>query len=110
MREFLAGTLGPELERSGWGTDKLKVMIFDHDIDHVQDWARIIFANETARNYTAGIAIHWYAHSPQALLDKVHKLYPDKFIIATEACEGPGVRLGAWSMAEHYAYDIIMVF
>ena len=109
MRDFLAGTLGPELSRSGWGTDKLNVMIHDHNLDDIQTRVPIIFANSTARNYATGIAIHWYSHSPQSLLDPVHNQYPEKFILATEACEGPGVRIGAWSMAQRYAYDIIQV-
>ena len=109
MRDFLTSTLGPELERSGWGTDKLKVMIWDHNLDHVQEWVKVIFADEKARKYAAGTAIHWYSHTPQTVLDEPHKLHPDKFLLATEACKGVGVNIGGWDRAEDYAKDIIMV-
>ena len=109
MRDFLAGTLGPELKRSGWGTDKLKVMIHDQSLPALASFVNVIFADETARNFAAGSALHWYDHNSKTGLDKPHNMYPDKFILATEACEGPGVRIGAWSMAQRYAYDIIQV-
>ncbi|CAG2183901.1 unnamed protein product, partial [Oppiella nova] len=61
----------------------------------------------TAAKYAAGTAIHWYTHSPHTNLDEPHKLHPDKFILSTEACMGPGVRLGAWELAQAYGYDIL---
>ena len=109
MRDFLAYTLGPELERSGYGPDKLKVMIWDHNLDYVQPWVKTIFADPVASKYAAGTAIHWYSGSPQTNLDEPHKMHPDKFILSTEACCGASVKLGNWNNAERYAYDIIMV-
>ncbi|KAH7962696.1 hypothetical protein HPB52_017539 [Rhipicephalus sanguineus] len=46
------------------------------------------------------------------VLDKVHKSYPDKFILPSEACTGysmkeRGVKLGNWERAEEYASDIL---
>ncbi|CAG2168542.1 unnamed protein product, partial [Oppiella nova] len=81
MRDFLANTLGPVLESNGWGTDRLKVMVWDHNLDEVQEWVRVIFADKTAAKYAAGTAIHWYTHSPHTNLDEPHKLHPDKFIL-----------------------------
>ncbi|CAG2105959.1 unnamed protein product [Medioppia subpectinata] len=107
MRDFLVKTLGPELERSGWGPDKLKVMILDHNLDLIKEWVRVIFADAGARKYAAGTATHWYSSSPHTYLDEPHAQHPDKFILATEACMGPHVRLGLWQLAERYAYDIL---
>ena len=109
MRDFLAGTLGPELARSGWGTDKLKVMIYDCNFPDLEEFVRVIFANATARNYAAGTAIHWYTHSPHTMLDVPHNLYPNKFILATEACVQFAVKIGDWHSAELYAQDILNV-
>jgi glucosylceramidase len=109
MRDFLAKTLGPVLESSGWGPDKLKVMVLDHNLDIVEEWVRVIFADKTAAKYAAGTAIHWYSNSPHTNLDEPHNSHPDKFILATEACMGPKVRLGLWELAERYAYDILGV-
>ncbi|CAG2175639.1 unnamed protein product, partial [Oppiella nova] len=47
-RDFVAKTLGPELEASGWGPDKLKLMVLDHNLDLVKEWVRVIFADKTA--------------------------------------------------------------
>lgn len=108
MRDFLAKNLGPELERSGWGPNKLKVMIYDQNLDALKEYALTILADPDARKYAAGTAIHWYSHSPHELLDEPHDKYPDKFILATEACSGP-VMIGHWDLAESYADDILGV-
>lgn len=64
-----------------------------------------------------GVAVHWYADGSfyPSLLSQTHDLFPDKFILYTEACEGwdaaPGERvvLGSWQRAQNYAYNIIDV-
>ena len=114
QRDFLANTLGPELERSGWGTDKLTVMIWDFNMVNMTDWVKTIFADKTASKYAQGTAIHWYDRFHNITKDAItesHNFYPDKFILATEACEGrqKGVKLGKWSLAENYADDILQV-
>ncbi len=84
-----------------------------------------------ARQYVAGIAVHWYSQQINfsVLTDAYRQyLYPDKFILATEvifisnnqifkwilqACDGwlppQGPNLGDWSRGEHYSHDIINV-
>jgi glucosylceramidase len=65
--------------------------------------------------YIDGLAVHWYADrvTPTDLLDETANAYPDKFIIATEACAGSQpyeVRkpvLGMWKRMEEYTMDII---
>ncbi|XP_054158416.1 putative glucosylceramidase 3, partial [Oppia nitens] len=107
MRDFLIKNLGPELERNGYGPDKLKVMIWDHNFDKVEEWVHTIFADKTASKYAAGTAIHWYSHLPQTMLDKPYVEHPDKFILATEACIDNGIKMGSWNNAEQYAQDIL---
>ncbi|XP_054158439.1 putative glucosylceramidase 3 [Oppia nitens] len=106
-RDFLVKNLGPELEHNGYGPDKLKVMIWDHNLDQVAEWVHTIFADKTAAKYAAGTAIHWYSNSPQTFLDKPYLEHPDKFILATEACMEGGAKLGSWLAAERYAKDIL---
>ena len=71
-----------------------------------------------ARNYTSGIALHWYQSDiPSANyseLDQIIHHYPEKFILATEACDGyqtlaVPVILGSWARGEAYSLDIIKV-
>lgn len=65
----------------------------------------------------AGIAVHWYQDfiTPTVALSSTHKKFPEKFILATEACSGampwdvPKVALGSWKRGEDYAHDIIQV-
>ncbi|RWS21465.1 glucosylceramidase-like protein, partial [Leptotrombidium deliense] len=48
--------------------------------------------------------------APREFLNFVHNKFSDKFILATEACEGPHVpkvSIGDWKRGEHYASDII---
>ena len=50
-------------------------------------------------DYIDGIAVHYYTDfiTPAAVISEVGKLYPDKFIIATEACEGIYSVIREWS-------------
>jgi glucosylceramidase len=65
----------------------------------------------------AGVAVHWYQDfiAPTVALSSTHKKFPEKFILATEACSGampwdiPKVALGSWKRGEDYAHDIIQV-
>lgn len=69
-----------------------------------------------------GIGLHWYADvedylafitKPFEKMRAVHEQYPDKFLLATEACAGfipiidQGPKLGNWQRAERYGYDIL---
>ena len=47
-------------------------------------------AHPEARKYVSGIGVHWYGNilSPYSILTATHDLFPDTFILATEACEG----------------------
>ncbi|KAI6190304.1 O-Glycosyl hydrolase family 30 [Aphelenchoides bicaudatus] len=51
------------------------------------------------------LAIHWYSNKDDhSVLSAVHRLFPDRFILATEA-NIP--LLGSWNYAQRYAHDII---
>ncbi|KAG7159117.1 Lysosomal acid glucosylceramidase-like 5 [Homarus americanus] len=79
------------------------------------DYLARVLNDTTAAQYVDGIAIHWYGDnfSPASLLEETHDLFPDFFILGTEACEGDGlldasVVLGSWERLEHYAHDILI--
>lgn len=46
--------------------------------------------NKNIMQYIDGIAIHWYWDdlAPVSLVDTTHDLFPDLFILASEACVG----------------------
>lgn len=76
-----------------------------------------MFGDANANKYVSGIAVHWYEDfiAPVISLTSTHEKFPDKFILATEACDGSmpwdldKVSLGDWDRAEHYIHDIIEV-
>ena len=77
-----------------------------------------ILGDPEANKYIAGIGIHWYLDTflPASLITDAHNLFPNKFIFATEACEGSlpwqkdvPVDLGSWTRGAVYASDIIDV-
>lgn len=96
--------MGPRIKRDH---PELKLMIFDHNRDHVDVWAKVIYSDPEASKYTDGMAFHWYVDEQYQNLEKAHNVDPNKFLLATEACWDHGVSLGNWTRGEKYGYDII---
>ncbi len=59
-----------------------------------------VLGNADANKYVAGIGVHWYQNfmAPPSVLTKTHELFPDRFILATEACEGNCIMMGLVSI------------
>ncbi|KAL3186894.1 hypothetical protein MRX96_004707 [Rhipicephalus microplus] len=115
QRDFVKLDLGPALAEAGYGAEKLQVMILDDNRIGLPLWADVVLGDPEAAKFVHGVAVHWYLDwliGPW-VLDKVHKHFPDKFILATEACAGfqpivkDKVKLGSWERAEDYASDIL---
>ncbi|KAL3186896.1 hypothetical protein MRX96_004708 [Rhipicephalus microplus] len=115
QRNFVTLDLGPALEHAGYGAGKVKVLIFDDNRLFLPLWANMILSDHEAAKYVHGVGVHWYQNKfvGPAVLDHVRQHFPDKFILATEACSGyeittvNKVKLGSWDRAEEYASDII---
>ncbi|XP_075747631.1 lysosomal acid glucosylceramidase isoform X1 [Rhipicephalus microplus] len=115
QRDFVKLDLGPALAEAGYGAEKLQVMILDDNRIGLPLWADVVLGDPEAAKFVHGVAVHWYLDwliGPW-VLDKVHEHFPDKFILATEACSGfqpivrDKVKLGSWERAEDYASDIL---
>ncbi|XP_076749061.1 lysosomal acid glucosylceramidase-like [Xylocopa sonorina] len=113
MGKWVADNFGPTLAASRHNETRI-LALDDQRIE--LPWAiKDMFRNEKARNYTAGIAVHWYTDSfiPPTVLDRTHADFPDKFILLTEACTGSNelkfkkVLLGSWERGEKYILSII---
>lgn len=108
---FVGLNLGPTLQAKGFGD--VKIMIMDDQRNYLPEWAETVLANPDANPYVSGIGVHWYQNfiAPPSVLTTTHEMFPDRFILATEACEGTfpkeTVVLGAWDRLESYATDII---
>lgn len=113
MRDWIIADLGPIMATAGYG-DK-QIMVLDHNRDALPWYPKTILENPAANQYVDGTAVHWYADGGNypSLLSETHDLFPDKFILYTEACEGwdaavdSRVILGSWQRAQNYAYNII---
>lgn len=79
------------------------------------DWAKVLYADANAASYFSGIGVHWYGGLNTNNLNRTHELAPDKFILATEACNCGGVVYQKpdlaqwWSRAESLGLDILEV-
>lgn len=111
VADWVANNLGPTLAASKYDT---KILALDDQRIELPWFIDLMFTNKKAKDYVAGIAVHWYSDfisSPLAL-DTTHNNFPDKFILMTEACIGSGplerkVDLGAWDRGQKYILSII---
>ncbi|CAG7818143.1 unnamed protein product [Allacma fusca] len=112
-REFVKVDLSPELERLGYTPETFKVLVLDHNRNLLPGWTDVSFADNQANRWIAGTGVHWYGNDVSSVTayDNLHGKYPDKMILATEAChsgpENDRIALGSWTIGEMYAHDII---
>ncbi|XP_031327292.1 lysosomal acid glucosylceramidase-like isoform X2 [Photinus pyralis] len=111
MGTFIAENLGPTIRKSEFAS--IKLLTIDDQLFMFPKMIEMIFKNEKAKDYIDGFGLHYYWNwLPRTWLKETHDQYPEKFILATESCEGvgidqPHVKLGDWKRAENYASDII---
>lgn len=86
--DWVANFMGPTLASSKF--NRTKIMALDDDRNALPWWMNQYFANQKAKKYTAGTAVHWYldAVTSPARLDETQAAFADKFILMTEACTG----------------------
>uniref|UniRef100_A0A8D0HJS5 Glucosylceramidase n=1 Tax=Sphenodon punctatus TaxID=8508 RepID=A0A8D0HJS5_SPHPU len=109
QRDFIAKDLGPALANSSH--KDIRLIILDDTRIHLPHWAEVV----SAKHYVHGIGLHWYidfATSITLTVGATHKLFPDYFLLATEACNGAyiwekNVDLGSWERGNKYSHSII---
>ncbi|KFQ13519.1 Glucosylceramidase, partial [Leptosomus discolor] len=114
QRDFVIHDLGPALARSPHRT---RLIILDDQRIHLPRWAEVILGNATAARYVAGVGIHWYLDGivpAGSSLGATHKLFPNHFLLYTEACSGFltlrfSVSLGCWERGDRYSHSILTV-
>lgn len=103
--DWVGQYLGPAVKTAH---PEVLIFPFDHNKDHVHEWAQTFFNHPTASKYVDGIAFHWYTGDSFDNVAKVHAEFPDKILLPTEATwemyRGQG---GAWYMGQGYAHDIL---
>ena len=105
-RDFLKQYLGPRLSADH---PQLKILVYDHNKNHVVKWAQTIYSDPDAAKYAWGTAIHWYSGDQFENVNQTHFLFPKKPILATEAtvAREKDPTNPDWSKGEHYAHDIM---
>ena len=105
-RDFLKQYLGPQLKKDH---PDVNILIYDHNKDHVVEWAQTIYSDPDAAQYVWGTAVHWYSGDQFDNLNTTHALFPDRPILATEATEvrENNPQNPVWEKGEHYAHDIM---
>lgn len=106
---FIRDHLGPVLHAEQPG---VKIIGYDHNKDHVVKWAEAIYGDAEAKQYVDGIGVHWYGGLNTQNLQATQEIAPEKFILASEACNCGGVVFRTdpknwWSRAEDLALDIL---
>jgi len=104
-RDFVREHLGPALRHAG--LSDVKLLVFDHNRDHLLDHASVIYADPAAAQYVWGTAFHWYVGDWFENVQRLHAAYPEKQLLFTEGCQEGGPHLGEWSLGERYARSMI---
>lgn len=80
---FVRDYLYPALKAAGLDT---KIMIWDHNKEHVVDWAQAMHQVDGAAEHIWGTAFHWYSGDHFDALRIAHEINPDKPLIESEYC------------------------
>lgn len=103
-RDFVRDHLGPALAASDLDT---RVILYDHNRDHVYDRGRLAYEDAQASQYLWGAGVHWYMSEDFENLDRLHREFPDKHLLFTEGCCAWSTPEGTWDAGEFYAHEII---
>jgi glucosylceramidase len=104
-RDFVRDYLGPQMTAAGLG--HIKIVIWDHNRDHLVERASVVYSDPEAAKYVWGAGFHWYGESHFEQVQLTHDAWPDKQLLFTEGCQEGGPHTGSSSLGERYAHNII---
>lgn len=104
---FAGQYLGPALKEAGY--DDVKIFVWDHNKECAYDRACGSMAEEGAKDYIAGIGIHWYTGDHFENLTMIRERFPKLEMFFTEGCVEYSRfdRSNEVYKAEMYAHDMI---
>lgn len=106
-RDFLKLHLAPALRRSG--LEDVEVFLWDHNKERLYERACVVCQDPEAGALVAGFAFHWYSGDHFESVELVHRQFPGKKLVLSEAC----IEYSKFSSektlanAQKYAHDII---
>ena len=101
--DFLANHLYPTVHPE---FPELRFLGWDHNKDHIVAYAHAFYSNATVRAMVWGLGAHWYTGGSFDNVQQVVDAYPEKGVMATEACACP-VHVDDWTYGERYGHDIL---
>ncbi|CAG9863886.1 unnamed protein product [Phyllotreta striolata] len=109
-KKWIKENLGPALRKSEFSD--IKLMMLDDQRLLLPSAANELLDDKEVDKYVDGIAVHWYSDwiISTKNLDDTNDNHPEKFLLATEACNGymfNDVLIGNWDRGEAYAKSII---
>ena len=104
-RDFVRDHLGPALARAG--LDHVKIVVWDHNRDHLVERASAVYSDPEAAKYVWGAGFHWYGEEHFEQVQLTHDAWPDKHLLFTEGCQEGGPHLGSWALGERYARAMV---
>lgn len=112
MADYLEHCLVPTLLKSNRTSDKLMLFIWDDTLDDVLRYQQAALSSPKVREYTTGLALHWYSQglreiSYKYLYDLRRQLPARYSLISTEACFIGKPRPGEWARGQRYARDLL---
>lgn len=102
--QFVRDFLGPRLRQDH---PHVAILMLDDNKDLLVNWTDTLYADPDAAQFVAGAGVHWYSGDHFDAVSRTRSKWPDKIVIATEACAYPGVVLGEWARGEWYGHDMI---
>ncbi len=87
QNQFIKTYLGPKLVEGGF--EDVKLLIYDQNRDHLEEWADVILGDEETAQYVYGTAVHWYSSTYKVyedVFERVNDKFPHHALIHTEGC------------------------
>ena len=114
-RDYLKFHLGPTMKKEG--LEDIKIIIWDHNRDLLNQRASVIYSDPDAARYAWGTGFHWYETwaGGRPMYENVRALYesyPEKNLLFTEGCAesfNPD-HYQSWPNAERYGSSMINDF
>lgn len=106
-RDFLKQNLFPALRRNR--LEDVEIYLWDHNKERLFERASVVCGDKEANALVAGFAFHWYSGDHFEAVDLVHRNFPGKKLILSEAC----IEYSKFSAeeplanAQKYAHDMI---
>ena len=104
---FAGKYLGPALKAAG--LSHVKIFVWDHNKECAYERACGSMAQEGAKDYIAGIGVHWYTGDHFENIDMIRRAFPDLEVFFTEGCVEYSRfdRSNETYKGEMYAHDMI---